>query len=79
MNLPPAEIGAPVDDIRTSSTSYTALKTYNSATTIYWRVQPEDENNIGLTWSVESFAGNRPSWGPALKHPATGNTCVLVG
>jgi hypothetical protein len=44
--------GAPVDDIRTSSTSYTALKTYNSATTIYWRVQPEDENNIGLTWSA---------------------------
>jgi hypothetical protein len=43
--------GTLVDDITTASTSYTALKTYNAATTIYWRVQAEDENNIGLTWS----------------------------
>jgi hypothetical protein len=44
--------GSPlVDEVRTASTSFTALKTYSSASTLYWRVQAEDENNIGLTWS----------------------------
>jgi hypothetical protein len=45
--------GSPlVDEVRTASTSFTALKTYSSASTLYWRVQAEDENNVGLTWSA---------------------------
>lgn len=45
--------GSPlVDEVRTASTSFTALKTYSSASTLYWRVQAEDENNTGLTWSA---------------------------
>jgi hypothetical protein len=42
---------APLDDQTTASTEFTALKTYTAATTLYWRVQALDENNIGLTWS----------------------------
>jgi hypothetical protein len=44
-----------VDEVRTTSTSFTALKTYSSASTLYWRVQAEDENpnpTYGLTWSA---------------------------
>jgi hypothetical protein len=41
-----------VDEVDTTSTSYTALKTYPSSSTLYWRVEPKDENNTGLTWSA---------------------------
>jgi hypothetical protein len=41
----------PIDDITTASTEFTALKTYAAAKTLYWRVQAQDENNTGLTWS----------------------------
>jgi hypothetical protein len=41
-----------LEDIRTASTSHTALQTYSAASTLYWRVQAEDENNTGLTWSA---------------------------
>jgi hypothetical protein len=40
-----------VDEQDTTATSYTALKTYPSTSTLYWRVQAKDENNTGLTWS----------------------------
>jgi hypothetical protein len=43
--------GDPLADERTASTAFTALEQYPSAGTLYWRVQAEDENNIGLTWS----------------------------
>ena len=42
---------SPIDNVTTASTEFTALKTYAAAKTLYWRVQAEDENNIGLTWS----------------------------
>jgi hypothetical protein len=42
---------SPIDNVVTSSTAYTSLKSYNSAQTFYWRVAPEDENNTGLTWT----------------------------
>jgi len=42
---------SPIDDVTTASTEFTALKTYAAAKTLYWRVQAQDENNIGLTWS----------------------------
>jgi hypothetical protein len=40
-----------LDDVTTVSTEFTALKTYASAKTLYWRVQAQDENGTGLTWS----------------------------
>jgi len=40
-----------LDDITTASTEYTAQKTYVASKTLYWRVQAQDENNNGLTWS----------------------------
>jgi len=46
---------SPIDDLRTPSTEYTALKTYPAAKTLYWRVQADVENPTssgkGLTWS----------------------------
>jgi hypothetical protein len=46
---------SPIDDVRTPSTEYTALKTYDAAKTLYWRVQADVENPTsagkGLTWS----------------------------
>ena len=46
---------SPLDDVRTASTEYTALKTYPAAKTLYWRVQADVENPTstgkGLTWS----------------------------
>ena len=42
---------SPIDNVTTSSTAYTSLKSYASAQTFYWRVAPEDENNTPLTWS----------------------------
>jgi hypothetical protein len=40
-----------LDDITTAGTEFTAQKTYVSSKTLYWRVQAQDENNNGLTWS----------------------------
>jgi hypothetical protein len=40
-----------LDDITTASTEFTAQKTYDASKTLYWRVQAQDENNNGLTWS----------------------------
>jgi hypothetical protein len=41
----------PLYDETTVSTAHTALEQFPSATTLYWRVQPLDENNTGLNWS----------------------------
>jgi hypothetical protein len=52
----------PIDDVRTSGTTYTSLKSYNAAQTFYWRVAPEDENNTALTWSpTSSFEVDLPA------------------
>jgi hypothetical protein len=40
-----------LDDVTTASTEYTAQKTYDASKTLYWRVQSQDENDNGLTWS----------------------------
>ncbi|MDX6299058.1 MAG: large repetitive protein [Nocardioidaceae bacterium] len=52
--------GSPLVDLTTDSTSYTT----NGALplgTLYWRVQAQDENNIGLNWSaVRSFTHTLP-------------------
>jgi hypothetical protein len=40
-----------LDDITTALTQYTSQKTYVASKTLYWRVQAQDENDNGLTWS----------------------------
>ena len=63
--------GSPIDDVRTSGTTYTSLKSYSSAHTYYWRVAPEDENNTSLTWSdTGSFEIDLPA--PTMDHPDFG-------
>lgn len=63
-----SSFSTPIDNVTTASTAYTSLKSYNAAQTYYWRVAPQDENNLGLTWSpsetfqVEYLA---PAWDSA--------------
>ena len=47
-----SSFGSPIDNVTTTSTAYTSLKSYSAAQTYYWRVAPEDENNTELTWST---------------------------
>lgn len=40
-----------LDNVVTDSTGYTSNTVYPAQTTLYWRVQANDENDIPLTWS----------------------------
>jgi len=40
-----------LEDVTTDSTAYTAERTYDADTDIYWRVRADDESGTGLTWS----------------------------
>jgi hypothetical protein len=54
--------GSPIDNVTTTSTAYTSLKSYSAAQTYYWRVAPEDENNTALTWSdMDTFQVDYPA------------------
>jgi hypothetical protein len=54
--------GSPIDNVTTTSTAYTSLKSYSAAQTYYWRVAPEDENNAALTWSdTDTFQVELPA------------------
>ncbi|HEX3255337.1 MAG TPA: hypothetical protein VHQ96_06065 [Gaiellaceae bacterium] len=67
------------DDITTASTEYTAQKTYVAAKTLYWRVQAQDENDNGLTWSeTRTFEVDleAPSLDPAT--PTVGDSSLPV-
>jgi hypothetical protein len=67
------------DDVTTASTEYTAQKTYPAATTLYWRVQAQDENNNGLTWSeIRTFEVDleQPTLDPAT--PTLGDASLPV-
>jgi protein-S-isoprenylcysteine O-methyltransferase Ste14 len=44
--------GDPIEDVFTDATAYTTSTTYPADTVLYWRVRADDENVIGLTWSV---------------------------
>ena len=44
--------GDPIDDLLTASTAYTSNTTYPADTVLYWRVQAEDEEGTGLSWSA---------------------------
>jgi hypothetical protein len=43
--------GDPLYEVTVATTAHTALEQFPSATTLYWRLQAQDENNVGLTWS----------------------------
>jgi hypothetical protein len=59
--------GSPIDNVTTTSTAYTSLKSYSAAQTYYWRVAPEDENNTALTWSTtNTFQVDLPA--PTFDH-----------
>ncbi len=68
-----------LDDITTASTEYTSQKTYVAAKTLYWRVQAQDENNNGLTWSeIRTFEVDleQPTLDPAT--PTLGDASLPV-
>jgi hypothetical protein len=44
--------GSTIDNILTASTAYSSNTTYPADTVLYWRVQAEDEEGRGLTWSA---------------------------
>ena len=70
---------SPIDDVTTASTEFTALKTYAAAKTLYWRVQAQDENNTGLTWSdTRTFQIDleKPTLDPAT--PTVGDASLPV-
>jgi hypothetical protein len=41
-----------IDDVKTASTAYSTDETYPADTVLYWRVQAQNENQTGLTWST---------------------------
>jgi large repetitive protein len=45
------DFGKLLDNVTTSSISYTANAIYPADVALYWRVRAEDEKGIGLTWS----------------------------
>lgn len=47
-----SSFGSPIDNILTASTAYSSNTTYPADTVLYWRVQAEDEEGRGLTWSA---------------------------
>ena len=54
--------GDPIDDVTTTSTSYTSDTSYPADAALYWRVRADDENAIGLTWSgTGSFRRRLPA------------------
>ena len=70
--------GSLVDDVTTSSTAYTSNTSYPADTILYWRVRADDENLIGLTWSVTgTFRRRLPA--PALSptNPGAGESIPL--
>jgi hypothetical protein len=44
--------GTLLDDVSTASTAHTALTSYPADTVLYWRVRADDENGVGLRWSL---------------------------
>ena len=68
-----------LDDITTASTEYTSQKTYVASKTLYSRVQAQDENDNGLTWSeIRTFEVDleQPTLDPAT--PTLGDASLPV-
>ena len=63
-----------LEDVATSSTSYTPFTTHPADTTLYWRVRADDENLIGLTWSgVRTFQRRLAAPVPSPSNPTRGD------
>lgn len=66
--------GTLLDDVVTTSTSYTATKIYQADATLWWRARAEDENLVGLTWSApRSFRNLLPAPVPSRNNPTRGD------
>jgi hypothetical protein len=66
--------GILLDEVLTTSTAYTATKTYPATAALYVRVRAEDENEIGLTWSdPRRFRDTLPRPLPSADNPARGD------
>ena len=72
---------SPIDDVRTHSTGFTSLKTYQADSVLYWRVRADAENGssagtaVGLSWSdVGQFHRDLPIPTQSASNPASGDT-----
>jgi hypothetical protein len=71
--------GSPIDDVLTDSTTYTPTKTYPADTALWWRVRADDEDLIGLNWSVASsftLAHGAPL--PLSSNPTSGEAIPVL-
>lgn len=65
--------GTLLDQVLTTSTAYTATKTYPANAALYARVRAEDETEIGLTWStLRRFRNTLPRPAPSGDNPTRG-------
>jgi hypothetical protein len=63
-----------VENILTDSTAYTAEKTYEADTNLYWRVRADDESGTGLTWSAtRTMRKSLPAPVPDPSNPTIGD------
>jgi hypothetical protein len=61
-------------DTTTASASYSAETTYPADTVLWWRVQAQDEEGRGQTWSeAHSFEKVLPTPDPSLSNPTIGD------
>jgi protein-S-isoprenylcysteine O-methyltransferase Ste14 len=62
-----------LEEVVTNSTAYTSNTTYPADTVLYWRVQADDENLIGLTWSAAgTFQKRLPAPSVSSANPTEG-------
>jgi hypothetical protein len=66
--------GTLIDNVVTDSTAFTSNTTYPSDTLLYWRVRADDENLVGLNWSVaRTFQKRLPMPQLRADNPAGGD------
>jgi hypothetical protein len=61
--------GTLLDEILTNSTAYTATKTYPANAALHVQVRAEDENDVGLSWSVEAKSNKARTFRNTLARP----------
>ncbi len=67
--------GTLLEDTATASTAFIPITTYPSDTVLYWRVRADDENLIGLAWSVTgTFRRTLPTPAPSSANPTSGDS-----
>jgi len=66
--------GTLLDDVVTDSTAFTSSTTYPADSALYWRVRADDQNLIGLAWSVVGvFQKQLSTPVPRSSNPTTGD------